>query len=101
MISTKLGVKQGQVPQTTTANQYTNNMQQPFPNKYQNVHSSQVGKRSNNTQQAYGEPATLRVGKERSQNDRESSLNDRQPRENSNSGANPQTNNFIPSSNLS
>ena len=56
----------------------------------------------------YGsEGTTLRVGKERSTQDRESSLNDRQ-RDNSNhaSGAagnsfQPQTNNFIPSSNLS
>ena len=55
------------------------------------------------------EGSSLRVGKERSTNDRESSLNDRQ-RESSNHGAgnasgganfHPQTNNFIPSSNLS
>ena len=49
----------------------------------------------------------MRVGKERSGPDRESSLNERQ-RDNSNNGAgggtnsfHPQTNNFIPSSNLS
>jgi hypothetical protein len=58
-------------------------MQQPYPNKLQNVHSSQVGKRSNNNQGAYGDANTLRVGKERSTNDRESSLNERQPRDSS------------------
>ena len=56
-------------------------------------------------QNVYGsEGSSLRVGKERSGPDRESSLNERQ-RDNSNGGTNnsfhPQTNNFIPSSNLS
>ena len=45
------------------------------------------------------------MGKERVTGDRESSLNERQPRDNSQNGAassfHPQTNNFIPSSNLS
>lgn len=72
-------------------NQYAGNLQQPYPNKYQNVHSSQVGKKSiNGAQGVYGsEGSSLRVGKERSDN-RESSLNERQQqqRDSSNNGTN-------------
>jgi len=75
-----------QFSQSSSMNQYAGNLQQPYPNKYQNVHSSQVAKRSNN--QAYGgtEAASLRVNKERSTQDRESSLNERQPRDSSSNG---------------
>ena len=54
------------------------------------------------------EGSSLRVGKDRGMQDRDSSLNERQGRDSSNHGAgggstnfHPQTNNFIPSSNLS
>ena len=54
MMSSKIAMKQGQrsdnqtmqFNQSSNANQYAGNMQQPYPNKLNNVHSSQVGKRS-------------------------------------------------------
>ena len=60
------------------------------------VHSSQVGKKSVNNQGVYGsEGSSLRVGKERSGQDRESSLNERQ-RDNSNNGSGGANNAFHP-----